>query len=254
MIEFRHVTAGYPGKTVLEDVCISFPDGKVTAIVGPNGCGKTTLLKAIVGINPQTEGRILVQSKDIANLTPRELAQTVTYMAQSRQVPGITAMQMTLHGRFPYLTYPRRYRLEDRQIAETCLAQLGISDLKHVSMRTLSGGQRQKVYLAMALAQDTPVVLMDEPTTYLDVSHQLQTMHESAVMARQGKTVVVVLHDLILALQSADYLAVMEHGRVVQFGTPEEVFQSRQLDSVFGVTIRRFQTECGWKYYYEVGT
>ncbi len=251
MIELKNVCAGYSGDPVLQDISVTFPKGKVTVIVGPNGCGKSTLLKSIIRINPHTSGSILAEGTDISELTSQELARKVTYMAQNRQIPVITAMQMTLHGRFPYLSYPRRYRPQDREIAENCLKQLGILDLKNVSMSTMSGGQRQKVYIAMALAQDTPVVLMDEPTTFLDVSHQLQTMKQARIMANCGKTVVMVLHDLPLAMQTADYLAVMDKGKLAQFGTPEEVFLDTQLDRIFGITLCRFQTTNGWKYYYD---
>lgn len=253
MIELKNVCAGYSGTQVLNDICLTVPDGKVTVIVGPNGCGKSTLLKAIIRINPHSSGSILVDGKDISQLTQPELARIVTYMAQNRQVPGITAMQMTLHGRFPYLGYPRRYRPEDKRIAEECLSCLGILDLKNKSMSMMSGGQRQKVYLAMALAQNTSVVLMDEPTTFLDVSHQLQTMKQARRMADSGKTVVMVLHDLPLAMQTADHLVVMDKGKIVQFGSPETVFEQHWLNHIFGVNIHRFQTEKGWKYYYDTG-
>lgn len=251
MIEFKHVCAGYSGSRVLDDISLVVPKGKVTVIVGPNGCGKSTLLKAVIRINPHSTGSILIDGREISEMIQPELAKTVTYMAQNRQVPGITAMQMTLHGRFPYLSYPRRYRPEDKRIAEDCLNCLGIIDLKDKSMSTISGGQRQKVYIAMALAQNTPVVLMDEPTTFLDVSYQLQTMKQARLMAESGKTVVMVLHDLPLALQTADHLVVMEKGKIVQVATPEEILEGNQLNRVFGVNICRFQTEKGWKYYYE---
>lgn len=251
MIELQNVSAGYPGTPVLSDISITLPKGKVTVVLGPNGCGKSTLLKAIIRINPHSSGKILVGGEDISAISQQELARKVTYMAQNRQVPGITAMQMVLHGRFPYLSYPRRYRPEDKRIAESCLEKLGILDLKSVSMSKISGGQRQKVYIAMALAQDTPVVLMDEPTTFLDVSHQMQTMKQARFLADSGKTVVMVLHDLPLAMQTADYLAVMEKGKLVRFGESEEVFTSSCLNRVFGVNVNRFRTERGWQYYYE---
>lgn len=251
MIEIEQLYAGYTHTPVLKNISLNIPKGKVTVIVGPNGCGKSTLLKSIIRIQPHSSGNIFVDGIDISKLTPQELAKKISYMAQNRQIPAITAMQMVLHGRFPYLSYPRHYRLEDKQIAEKCLEQLDILDLKDVSMKTMSGGQRQKVYLAMTLAQDTPIVLMDEPTTFLDVSHQIQTMKQARSMAASGKTIVMVLHDLPLAMQTADYLAVMNKGKLVQFGTPEEVFEENKLNEIFGITICRFQTEKGFKYYYE---
>lgn len=251
MIELQNLSAGYPGNPVLQSICARFPEGCLTAILGPNGCGKSTLLKTIAGILPPTAGSISVKGEDLSRLDAGHRAQLVTYLAQNRPIPQLSVMQMTLHGRFPYLSYPRRYRPEDYHMAESCLKQLGLWELKDVPLPHLSGGQRQKVYLAMALAQDTPVMLMDEPTTFLDIRHQLQTMADAKQLAHSGKTVVMVLHDLTQALEHADHLAIMSEGRLIATGTPEEIWQSGCLNAVFGVTLRRFQTESGWKYYYE---
>lgn len=249
MVDINNLTAGYSGKPVLTDITLPFPAGKVTAVLGPNGCGKSTLLKTIAGILPIQKGSIWVDGTDLSGLDPKLRARTVTYLAQNRPVPQMTVMQLTLHGRFPYLSYPRRYRREDVLIAENCLKQLGLWELKDAQLATLSGGQRQKVYLAMALAQDTPVVLMDEPTTFLDVGHQLQTLADAKDLARQGKTVVLVLHDLTLAMEHADYLVVMHNGRIRQTGTPEEIWKTGCLNEVFRVNVHRFATENGTKYY-----
>ena len=156
---------------------------------------------------------------------------------------------MVLHGRFPYLGYPRRYRAEDYETARKALEWAGAGDLADRPVGELSGGQRQKVYLAMALAQDTETIFMDEPTTYLDVRHQLEVMAVSRRLADMGRAVVLVLHDLSLALREADRLAVLSEGTLRQLGTPEEVFGSGELDRAFGVTVRRVWTESGWLYY-----
>lgn len=251
MVDIQSITAGYAGKPVLQNIHTQFSTGNVTAILGPNGCGKSTLLKTIAGILPLQEGSISVDGTDLSGLDPKHRARLVTYLAQNRPVPQMTVMQLTLHGRFPYLSYPRRYRQEDILIAEDCLKRLGLWELKDAQLATLSGGQRQKVYLAMALAQDTPVVLMDEPTTFLDVGHQLQTLADAKDLARQGKTVVLVLHDLLLAMEHCDALAVMAQGHLLHSGTPEEIWQNGCLNDIFGVTLHRFQTDSGWKYYYE---
>ena len=134
--------------------------------------------------------------------------------------------------------------------AQAALEKMGVAHLAHRPVSTLSGGQRQKVYIAMALAQDTPVVLLDEPNTFLDISHQLQLMAQAQALAREGKTVVLVLHDLAMALETAGTLVVMDSGRVLCQGTPETVFASGALDRAFGVTVKRVQTPDGWKYYY----
>lgn len=249
MFEIRALFAGYPGKQVLSDLNLSIPSGKITVIAGPNGCGKSTLLKALAGILDHS-GEISLDGLRLDGLPPRDLARKIAFLPQSRQIPEITAERLVLHGRFPHLSFPRRYRKRDLEIARDCLARMGISHLAEAPLHTLSGGTRQKVYIAMALAQDTPVILMDEPTTFLDVSHQMQTMTHARLLADSGKTVVLVLHDLPLALRHADLLAVMSGGTIIAADTPEQVFQSGCLDKIFGVNIRRMRTPEGWQYYY----
>ena len=175
----------------------------------------------------------------------------MAFLPQNRTVPEITVKNLVLHGRFPYLSYPRRYRQEDLTAAAPAMAKMGISDLADRSLATLSGGQRQKVYIAMALAQDTPVVLLDEPNTFLDIAHQLQLMAQAKALAADGKTVVLVLHDLSMAMDCADSLAVLLEGACLFRGSPEEVFLSGCLDTAFGLQVGRVQANGRWKYYYE---
>ena len=203
MIQLQNISAGYGGPLVVQDVSLDLNPGEVLVLLGPNGCGKSTLLKVIAGLQPPAGGQVLVDGQPAASLTRRQLAQKVTYLPQSRSVPNITAYRMVLHGRFPYLSYPRRYRPEDHAAARKALEQADAWELARLPVQTLSGGQRQKVYLAMALAQDTQTILMDEPTTYLDIQHQLDLMAFSQTLAREGKAVVLVLHDLCLALRFA---------------------------------------------------
>ena len=249
MIELHDLTVGYGGKSVLRDVSLAFPPGQVTVLLGPNGCGKSTLMKTALGLLPRQGGEVLYDGVDMERLTTRQVARKAAYLAQSRETPSITARRMVLHGRFPYLGYPRRYRAEDYAAAAKALEWAGAADLADRPVQELSGGQRQKVYLAMALAQDTETVFMDEPTTYLDVRHQLEVMSVSRRLADMGRAVVLVLHDLSLALREADRLAVLADGKLRQLGTPEEVFGSGELDRAFGVTVRRVRTENGWLYY-----
>ncbi len=249
MLEIKDFSAGYPGNPVLEHISLSIPAGAVTVIVGPNGCGKSTLLKALAGILPAS-GSVSLEGQALLTLTGRERAKKVAFLPQNRKVPEITVKNLVLHGRFPYLSYPRRYRQEDLRIAEAAMEKMGIIHLAQRSLTTLSGGQRQKVYIAMALAQDTPVVLLDEPNAFLDIAHQLQLMEQAKALAGEGKTVVLVLHDLSLALEYADSLAVLSDGKLLFQGNSEETFQSGCLDKAFGVEVRRFLTPEGWKYSY----
>ena len=172
MVEVRNITVGYPGKTVLKNVSLAIPKGQLTVLLGPNGCGKSTLLKSLCGILTPENGQVLYDGEDLLLLPQQQLAQKIAYLSQGRQIPDITVRRLVLHGRFPYLGYPRRYRREDYACADLAMAQLGITDLADVPVQNLSGGQRQKVYIAMVLAQDTPIALLDEPTTYLDIVHQ----------------------------------------------------------------------------------
>ena len=251
MVEVRRISVGYGGEPVLRDVSLSVRPGEVLVLVGPNGCGKSTLLRAGAGLLPLSGGEIVIDGQPIGALSTRQLAQTVAYLPQNRSVPEIMALQLVLHGRFPYLTYPRRYRPKDLELARAAMARMGIEDLAERPLTSLSGGQRQKVYIAMALVQDTPVVLLDEPTTFLDIGHQLLLMEQARLLAEAGKAVVLVLHDLLLALETADRLAVLEQVRLAACGDPESVFRSGCLDAVFGVRVRRFEARDGCHYYYE---
>lgn len=248
MIELIGVNAGYEGKLILHDINLKFEPGKITVLIGPNGCGKSTLLKSIVRIHPHISGRIFVNGKEITDYSSTELAKQVAYLPQSRMVPDIPVLSMVLHGRFAYLNYPRRYREEDLKIARNALAWVGMSHLEEENVNRLSGGMQQKVYIAMALAQDAETILMDEPTTYLDISHQLRVMEMAKKMANEGKSVVMVLHDLSQALRTADYVAVLSEGRLIEAGTPAEVYESGKLDDIFKVKIQRLNTETGWHY------
>jgi iron complex transport system ATP-binding protein len=250
MIQLRDLSVGYGETAVLERVSLDFPVGTVTILIGPNGCGKSTLMRSALGLQPFLSGAVLYDGVPITALSPREIAQRAAYLAQSRNTPNITGYRMVLHGRFPYLSYPRRYRQEDHEVVRAALAAVDAEDLAQRQLSTLSGGQRQKVYLAMALAQDTETIFLDEPTTYLDVRHQLEVMEVAKKLAFQGKAVVLVLHDLCLALRNGDRIAVFSEGQLRQLGTPQEVYDSGILTEVFGTQVGRVETENGTRYYY----
>ncbi len=249
MIKLQQVTSGYPQKEILSKVSISIPASKMTVILGPNGCGKSTLLKTISGILPAQSGKIFIYDKEIHDYSSTELARKLAYLPQNPPVPDMTVERLVLQGRFPYLSYPKNYRDNDFQIAHHAMKQLGIETLADVPLNTLSGGTRQKVYLAMALAQSTDIILLDEPTTHLDISYQLQIAEYTHFLCDNHKTAVMVLHDLPMAMQIADWIIVMNQGNVVQEGTPEEIFASRCLDSIFHIKFNRLMAPLGWQYY-----
>ena len=248
MIELRSVSAGYGGRDVIRDISLTFRPGQVTVIIGPNGCGKSTLLKTVTGILPLSGGQLLFGDTPSTALSPTETARQVAYLPQSRRVPDISVLSLVLHGRFPYLSYPRRYRPEDRETAHRALEWVGLGELAQKPVKELSGGMQQGVYLAMALAQDTATILMDEPTTFLDIAHQLRTMELARRLAAEGKAVVMVLHDLSQALRTADTVAVMDKGQLLSVSTPEELFSGNMLSDVFGVQVQRFPAHDGWHY------
>lgn len=252
MVELTSVSAGYGPKPVLQDVSFSLHPGKITAILGENGSGKTTLIKTIAGLLPICGGEIAISGKPISAYSRRELAQQVAYCPQVRPVPDMSVRRMVLHGRFPYLDFPRKYRAEDERAADAALAQFHLTDLQHRPMAELSGGMRQRAYLAMAAAQQTPVVLLDEPTTYLDLS---QTAAFSGIirdLADSGKAVAMVLHDLLLALRLADEIAVLREGRLVFFGTAQAFLESGLSRQIFGVRVCCLETDHGRRFYYDL--
>lgn len=250
MIEIRGLTAGYNGEAVFRDVSLDFVPGEVLVLAGPNGCGKSTLLKTVAGIEPVMSGEILFDGVPMSRLSPRETAQKAAYMPQERGVPSISVRRMALHGRFPYLSYPRRYRQEDYGIVDAALERADASELAARLVPELSGGQRQRAYLAMALAQDTETIMMDEPTAFLDIGHQLRLMDTARTLAGEGRAVVIVLHDLCLALKRADRMAVLAEGSLAALGRPEDIFSTGVVDRVFGVRLRRVGTPEGWQYYF----
>lgn len=250
MIELKNVSAGYSGKNVIHQISMSFPPGKVTVLLGPNGCGKSTVLKVSLGLLPISSGEIYYEETEINQMKRKEIARKAAFLTQSRNQASIQSLRMVLHGRFPYLSYPRKYVKQDYEIARKAMDRTGCGECENKNINELSGGQRQSVYFAMTLAQETETVFMDEPTTYLDICHQLQFMDVARSLAKQEKAVVLVLHDLSMALQVADQIGLMEEGRLLQVGTPEEIFQSGQLDRVFGIEVYRVNTTHGVRYYY----
>lgn len=251
MIALKDLTVGYHGEALLSQVNLEFPQGQVTVLLGPNGCGKSTLLKTVLGLLPPLGGEIFYDGEPISSLSGGAVARKAAYMAQNHTVPSIVAQRMVLHGRFSYLSFPRKYRKEDHEAVRRALETAGGLDLSNRPMQELSGGQRQKVYLAMALAQETGTILMDEPTTWLDIRHQLEVMATARALAESGRAVGLVSHDLCLALRTADRVAVLAQGALQLAAPPEEAFASGVLDLAFGVQVRRVETPTGWQYYCE---
>ena len=250
MIELHHVSAGYGRTPVLTDVSAALEPGKLTSIIGVNGCGKSTLLKAILGILPVSGGQITIDGADLAGMSRTQVARRIAYLSQGKSTPDMTVEQLVLHGRFPHLRYPRRYTSLDRRIARKAMEQVGIAEFMHSPLAALSGGMRQNVYIAMALAQGTDYVLLDEPTTYLDIGHQLELMKILRQLADSGKGVAAVMHDLPLAFTFSDRIILMGDGAILYSGNPETLCDSPALEQIFGITLHRSADGRSFHYQY----
>ena len=250
MIEIKNLCIEYDGKKALNDISLNFDEGRLTVLTAPNGGGKSTLLKAVAGLQEMKSGSIRIDGREIGDWSRTELARKVAYMSQNRNTPNIQAKKMVLHGRFPYLSYPRKYRKEDYEAAAEALRQTDAEELANRFVPELSGGQRQRIYLAMTLAQGTDAIFLDEPLNFLDVKHQTELLKLARRLADEGKTVVLVIHDIRLALQEADTIAVLQDGKLIASGTPEEVYASGTIQKVFEVDIDFVMTESGRRYFY----
>ncbi|MBR6951960.1 MAG: ABC transporter ATP-binding protein [Oscillospiraceae bacterium] len=245
MISISELHASYEGAEIIHGISADFPEGKITVLMGPNGCGKSTTLRSLLRMVPETSGSMTLNGQELEALAPQALARRIAYLPQSRNVPDITVERLVIHGRFPYLSYPRRYRREDWEKVTQALEWVGLTELRKRKMENLSGGQRQKAYLAMALAQDTEVILMDEPTTFLDIRNQFEMLDRSRALADGGKTVVMILHDFEAILRYADHVILMKDGQILTAGSAEQVLRSEEVRQAFGVKPCFFESEDG---------
>lgn len=235
MLEFCHVSAGYGGGAVVEEISFTAAKGEITTLAGPNGCGKTTLLRTAVRQMSPLAGEVRLAGRPLGDYGRMELARTAALMPQVREIPAITVRALVSHGRFPYLGLSRRMRTEDQEAVERAMEETDVAKWAGRDIRALSGGERQRVYLAMALAQDTDLLILDEPTTYLDIGCQFALLERIQAVNRRGKTVVMVLHDLSHALRYSHRVALLDQGRLVCCAAPEELLRSGELDRVFRV-------------------
>lgn len=237
MIELSHLHVSLGGQPVLQDFSARFPAGEISCLVGPNGCGKTTLLRTLSGLTPADSGQALLKGADLLTMPRRQRALSLAYLPQSRPVPQIRAGLLAEHGRFPHEGFSKRLDAHGQEAIARAMELTNTAHLAHRYLPELSGGERQRVYLAAALAQETDVLLLDEPTTFLDLQHQLELLELCRTLARQGKTVVVVLHDLLQAFTYADTVCVMEHGRCAACAPAKELLGTPLLRDIFGCRI-----------------
>lgn len=234
------LTLAYDRRVIAEDLQVAVPDNSFTVVVGPNACGKSTLLRALSRMLKPAAGTVLLDGADIGGMPAKKLARTLGLLPQSSIAPdGITVGDLVARGRYPHQGLLRQWSREDERVVAESMDATGVSDLADRFVDELSGGQRQRVWIAMALAQQTPLLLLDEPTTYLDIAHQIEVLDLCARLhEEQGRTLVAVLHDLNHAARYATHLMAMRDGRVVAEGPPGEVVTARLVEEVFGMPCR----------------
>lgn len=233
------LVVGYGDRVVIEGVDVSIPEGSFTVIVGPNACGKSTLLKALARLIPVSSGQVTLDGKAIHELPSKELARRLGLLPQSSLAPdGITVQDLVSRGRFPHQSLLSRWSREDERVVAEAMAATGVTDLRGRLLDELSGGQRQRVWVSMVLAQETPMLLLDEPTTFLDIAHQVELLDLIERLRGEGKTVVAVLHEINLAARYASHLIAMRDGRIVAEGSPSEVVTEELVGRVFDLPCR----------------
>ena len=234
------LSLAYDGTAVVHELTLELPPGRITTIVGANACGKSTLLRGLARLMAPAAGRVLLDGQPITDLPSKQVARTLGLLPQSPTAPeGISVADLVGRGRYPHQGWFRSWTEQDEHAVTAALEATGSLELAGRRVDELSGGQRQRVWIAMALAQDTDVLLLDEPTTYLDVTHQVEVLDLLVDLnPSRGTTVVTVLHDLNLAARYSDHLVALKHGRVVAAGPPAEVVTEAVVEDVFGLRCR----------------
>ncbi len=230
------ISLAYDSTTIVRDLTTTIPGGSFTVIIGANACGKSTLLRGLSRLLRPAEGEVVLDGSDIASYPAKEVARRLGLLPQSATAPdGITVADLVSRGRYPHQNLLRQWSEADERAVQAALDATGTADLAARAVDELSGGQRQRVWVAMVLAQETDLLLLDEPTTFLDVAHQVELMELFAELNERGRTVVAVLHDLNHAARYASHIIAMRAGRIVAEGAPAEVITSERVREVFGL-------------------
>ncbi|WP_346847240.1 MULTISPECIES: ABC transporter ATP-binding protein [unclassified Clostridium] len=236
-IETKNLDIAYDDTLIVRELNMQIPEGKITSIIGANGCGKSTILKAVGRILKPKKGVVHLSGQDISKLPTKEIAKKMAILPQTPTAPsGLTVGELVAYGRFPHQKGFGNLTEEDKRIVKWALTATKLSEFERREVDALSGGQRQRVWIAMALAQQTDLILLDEPTTYLDLAHQLEVLKLLYELNRNQKcTIVMVLHDLNLAARFSDYIIAIQKGAIIKHGTPEEVMTPEVLRKTFNI-------------------
>ncbi|AKC61074.1 MULTISPECIES: ABC transporter ATP-binding protein [Clostridium] len=236
-IETKNLDIAYEDTLIVKELNMQIPKGKITSIIGANGCGKSTILKAVGRILKPKNGLVHLSGQDISKLSTKEIAKKMAILPQNPTAPsGLTVSELVAYGRFPHQKGFGNLTKEDKKIVKWALDATKLSEFERREVDTLSGGQRQRVWIAMALAQQTDLILLDEPTTYLDLAHQLEVLKLLYELNRNQKcTIVMVLHDLNLAARFSDYIIAIQKGDIIKYGPPEEVMTPEVLRKTFNI-------------------
>ncbi|WP_128379348.1 ABC transporter ATP-binding protein [Streptomyces cavernae] len=235
----RGITVGYGARTVIDDLDVAIPPGVITTIIGPNGCGKSTLLRTLSRLLKPARGTVVLDGEDIARLRTRDVAKKLGLLPQTPVAPeGLTVADLVARGRHPHQSWLRQWSSDDAAVVERALAMTGVADLADRPVDALSGGQRQRVWISMTLAQGTDLLLLDEPTTYLDLAHAIDVLDLVDDLHESGCTVMMVLHDLNLATRYSDNLIVMREGSILAQGHPRDVITAELLREAFGLRAK----------------
>lgn len=231
------LTLGYGDFRVAEGLNVAIPDGKFTAIIGPNGCGKSTLLRTLSRLMKPLGGQVRLDGEAIQHFATKEVARRIGLLAQNASAPGdITVAELVARGRYPHQPLFTRWRDEDERAVQKAMAATGVTALADQSVDTLSGGQRQRAWIAMVLAQETSILLLDEPTTWLDISHQIDLLELLCTLNReQGYTLAAVLHDLNQACRYANHLIALRDGKIIAEGAPSEIVDAALIEAIYGL-------------------
>lgn len=246
-ISVKNLSVAYEKNTIIEEMDLSIPKGQISIIIGANGCGKSTLLKTISRINKPTSGEIFINSKNIKNVKEKNIAKEVAFLPQGPVCPsGLTVRELVAFGRFPHQKMIGGLNKHDKEIIDWAIKETGLSELADNEVENLSGGQRQRAWIAMVLAQETDIIMLDEPTTYLDMSYQLEVLEVLQKLNKNKNiTVVIVLHELNNACRFADNIIGLKKGKVICEGRPIDVISKDSLKEIYGIDANLKESENG---------